>query len=253
LFMQALPGIRETNAPRAWAFALLGLREYLRRLRGDRRAESMQLELVGRLVGLYDEIRTPGWDWFEDGLSYDNARLAQAIIITAGTNPELARAREVGLSSLRWLVETQRAERGHFRPIGSDGFYRRGSPRARFDQQPLEAHATVSACCEAFQVTGDRFWVVEARRAFGWFLGQNDLDVSVFNPESGGCRDGLHIDRVNLNEGAESTLAFLGALVEIQALETRVLGIDEEPASGERSLPLLLSAANQTSRDKTLR
>ncbi len=246
LFMQALPGIAESTSPRAWAFALLGIKEYLRRLRGDRRAASMQQELLGRLISLYDQVKTPDWHWFEDVVSYDNARIAQAVITTAGKEPEHARAREVGLESLRWLVAAQRAERGHFRPIGSNGFYRRGEVRARFDQQPLEAHATVSACSEAFQVTGDRFFIHEARRAFGWFLGQNDLDTSVYNPDSGGCRDGLHVDRVNLNEGAESTLAFLSALVEIQALESRAIGIDEIPESGERGVSTMLSAANQT-------
>ncbi|HYQ44523.1 MAG TPA: glycosyltransferase family 4 protein [Polyangiaceae bacterium] len=245
LFMRALPGIAETNSPRAWAFAILGIKEYLRRLRGDRPATSMQLELVARLADLYRATKTPDWHWFEDVVSYDNARLAQAVIATAGKNPEMSGMLEMGLESLRWLLNAQRAERGHFRPIGSNGFYRRGEPRARFDQQPLEAHATVSACSEAYQVTGDRFWVIEARRAFGWFLGQNDLDASVYNPDSGGCRDGLHVDRVNLNEGAESTLAFLSALVEIQALETRVAGFDEVPESGERGLSELRSAANQ--------
>ncbi len=247
LFMRALPGVSDSTSPRAWAFALLGIREYLRRLRGDRRVAAMQIELLSRLVRLYDDVKTPGWNWFEDVVSYDNARLAQAVIATAGKNADLSRAREVGLEALRWLLEAQRAERGHFRPIGSNGFYRRGEPRARFDQQPLEAHATVSACAEAFQITGDRFWVDEARRAFGWFLGQNDLDTSVYNPDSGGCRDGLHVDRVNLNEGAESTLAFLGALVEIQALETRVIGIDELPQTEERGRSALLGAANQSS------
>ncbi len=247
LFMQALPGIAESGSPRAWAFALLGIKEYLRRLRGDRRAASMQQELVTRLVSLYDQVKTPDWHWYEDVVSYDNARIAQAVIATAGKDPALARVREVGLESLRWLVAAQRAERGHFRPIGSNGFYRRGEARARFDQQPLEAHATVSACSEAFQLTGDRFWIDEARRAFGWFLGQNDLDTSVYNPDSGGCRDGLHVDRVNLNEGAESTLAFLGALVEIQALESRAIGIDEIPESGERGRSTMLSAANRSS------
>jgi hypothetical protein len=173
--------------------------------------------------------------------------LAQAVIVTAAKDPTLSHELEVGLESLRWLVQVQRAERGHFRPVGSNGFYRRGGPRARFDQQPLEAHATVSACAEAFQVTGDRFWVDEARRAFAWFMGQNDLDLSVYNPDSGGCRDGLHVDRVNLNEGAESTLAFLSALVEMQALETRAIGSDVAPESGERGRSTMLSAANQSS------
>ena len=245
LFMRALPSMAESQSPRAWAFTLLGIREYLRRLRGDRVAARMQTELLARLVGLYERAKCPGWNWFEDVASYDNARLAQAVIVTAGNQPDGARALAIGLEALRWLVEAQRAERGHFRPIGSNGFYRRGEPRARFDQQPLEAHATVSACSEAFRITGDRVWLDEARRAFGWFLGQNDLDASVYNPDSGGCRDGLHVDRVNLNEGAESTLAFLTALVEIQALEARAGGVEQAPESGERELSPLLSAANQ--------
>src|SRR5450432_4512171 len=206
----------------------------------------MQTELLNRLLGLYQQVKRPDWLWFEDVVSYDNARLAQAVLATAGKGPEHSGAREIGLEALRWLVEAQRAERGHFRPIGSNGFYRRGEPRARFDQQPLEAHATVSACSEAFRITGDRFWLEEARRAFGWFLGQNDLDASVYNPDSGGCRDGLHVDRVNLNEGAESTLAFLTALVEIQALEARAGGVEQAPESGEREPTTLLNAANQT-------
>src|SRR5450432_2659516 len=246
LFMRALPSIVDTSSPRAWAFALLGISEYLRRLRGDRTAATVQAELLRRLVSLYEQVKAPGWNWFEDVASYDNARLAQAVLVTAGNKPEHARATAVGLESLRWLVEAQRAERGHFRPIGSNGFYRRGEPRARFDQQPLEAHATVSACAEAFRSTGDPFWLAEARRAFGWFLGQNDLDASVYNPDSGGCRDGLHVDRVNLNEGAESTLAFLTALVEIQALEARAGGAEQVPESGERELASLLTAANES-------
>ena len=248
LFMHALPGMSATRSPRAWAFALLGIREYLRRLSGDRAAAAMRDDLVSRLVRLYDDVKTPEWCWFEDVCSYDNARLAQALLATAGNDPSAIRAREVGLESLRWLVDLQRAERGHFRPIGSNGFYRRGEVRARFDQQPLEAHATVSACSDAYKVTGDRFWVDEARRAFGWFLGQNDLDASVYNPDSGGCRDGLHVDRVNLNEGAESTLAFLTALVEIQALETSAVGLDEAPESGERGLVPLRTVANQNAK-----
>ena len=104
-------------------------------------------------------------------------------------------------------------------PFGSDGFYRRGGARARFDQQPIEAQATVSACNQAFEATGDRFWRDEARRAFEWFLGRNDLDQPLYNSSSGGCYDGLHFDRVNLNQGAESTLAFLLALEEMTTVQ----------------------------------
>jgi hypothetical protein len=120
---------------------------------------------------------------------------------------------------LRWLVAEQTIG-GCFVPIGSDGFYPRGGKRARFDQQPIEAQSTMSACIEAFEATRDPFWRDEARRAFEWFQGRNDLDQPLYNPSSGGCYDGLHFDRINLNQGAESTLAFLLALTEMTMLQT---------------------------------
>jgi len=131
---------------------------------------------------------------------------------------------EAGLESLRWLVDLQRPEgdAGHFVPIGSNGFYPKGGERARFDQQPVEAQATVSACLAAYRITSDKFWHKEARRAFEWFLGRNDLNLPVYDPTTGGCRDGLHPDRPNENQGAESTLAFLQALLETKLAENFV-------------------------------
>ena len=151
-------------------------------------------------------------------LSYDNAQLSHALIVSghAADNPK---ALEVGLLSLTWLVGVQKSPHGHFRPIGSNGFYRRGRERAQFDQQPLEAHATVSACLAAYRITGDAAWLREAHTAFDWFLGRNDLGLEVYDATTGGCRDGLHQDRVNQNQGAESTLAFLLALAEMKRLE----------------------------------
>ena len=108
------------------------------------------------------------------------------------------------------------SEKGHFRPIGSNGFYRRGGTRANFDQQPIEAQATVSACLEAYRATSDVWWYEQAQRAFDWFIGWNDLGLELYSPETGGCHDGLHVDRVNGNQGAESTLAFLLSLAEMQ-------------------------------------
>jgi len=126
----------------------------------------------------------------------------------------------IGLEALDWLLATQRCEdNGHFVPIGSQGFYRRGGEKARFDQQPIEAAGAVSACCEAYQVTGDNRWRAEARSAFNWFLGDNDLQLPLYDSDSGGCRDGLHPDRPNENQGAESTLSFLMALLEMRSLE----------------------------------
>jgi hypothetical protein len=121
---------------------------------------------------------------------------------------------------LRWLADVQRAPEGHFRPIGSDGFYSKGQPPAQFDQQPLEAHSMVSAAIEAFRATDDPHWMEQARLAFEWFTGRNDLGVPVCEASSGACCDGLHADRINQNQGAESTLAYLLALAEMQLVES---------------------------------
>ena len=126
-----------------------------------------------------------------------------------------AEALEIGLTSLRWLASLQRTQAGHFRPIGSDGFYVKNGARADFDQQPVEAQAMVSACMEAYRITKDAAWSSEARRAFEWFLGRNDLGLPIYDFSTGGCGDGLHVDRVNENQGAESSLAFHLALAEM--------------------------------------
>jgi len=125
-----------------------------------------------------------------------------------------------GLEALGWLSETQRCETNrHFVPIGSQGFYHQGGEKARFDQQPIEAAGAVSACLQADRVTGDSRWRSEAWSAFNWFLGDNDLQVPLYDSATGGCRDGLHPDRANQNQGAESTLSFLMALLEMHSLQ----------------------------------
>jgi hypothetical protein len=129
---------------------------------------------------------------------------------------------ETGLKALRWLAEMQTSEPGYFRPIGNNGFYQRGGSRADFDQQPIEAHSMVSACLEAYRTTADNDWFEQARRAFEWFLGWNDLGLELYDSKTGGCRDALHVDRVNRNEGAESTLAFLLSLAEMQFTQNAV-------------------------------
>jgi len=220
LFQQSLPAIRETTSPRAWAFAILGIHEYLTRFAGDRRAGQVQEELAGRLLALYRDNRRDDWRWFENSLSYCNAALPHALLLCGQSAPD-ARMVEVGLESLQWLAELQRPEgpTGHFVPIGSNGFYTRGAERARFDQQPVEAQAMVSACLAAAQTAVGKSWHKEAWTAFEWFLGRNDLNLPLYDPTTGGCRDGLHPDRPNENQGAESTLAFLQTLLETRLAE----------------------------------
>jgi glycosyltransferase involved in cell wall biosynthesis len=227
VFEQALPAIRDTTSPRAWAFALLGIHEYLRRFTGDRQASQVREELAGRLLTLYQSHRADEWHWFEEGLTYCNAALPHALLMCGQSMPDNIMT-EAGLESLRWLAALQSSdvEGGHFVPIGSNGFYQRGSERARFDQQPVEAQTMVSACLEAYRITADKRWRKEARRAFEWFLGHNDLNLPVYDPTTGGCRDGLHPDRPNENQGAESTLAFLQSLLELRLAENALLTVE---------------------------
>ena len=165
LFEQALPVAAELASPRAWAFTLIGIDEYLRRLSGDRRANQIRESLTAKLMQRYADAATEDWHWFEDSVSYANAKLPHALILSGRCMSDSTML-ETGLKALRWLIKVQTSDAGSLRPIGSNGFYRRGQERALFDQQPIEAQATVSACIEAYQATNDAFWVAEARRAF---------------------------------------------------------------------------------------
>jgi len=225
LFEQALPSILVTTSPRAWAFALIGISEYSQKYSGDRMANQVRVELAGRLLKLYQTHRSDDWRWFERSLTYCNAVLPHALLICGKSIPNTAMA-EAGLESLYWLAGLHRADNGHFVPIGSNGFYEFGNERARFDQQPVESQAMVSACLEAFRITGDRHWNKEARLAFEWFLGRNDLKLPLYDATTGGCRDGLHPDRPNENQGAESTLAFLQSLLELRLAEQAHLSME---------------------------
>jgi glycosyltransferase involved in cell wall biosynthesis len=218
LFEFSLPAAVEFSSPRAWAYALLGIQEYLTSYPGDRDAQKVQFAVSCRLLKMYESIRQPDWKWFENILAYGNARLPQAMLLVGAARSD-ERMISAGLECLEWLLEMQRCEaNGHFVPIGSQGFYRRNGEKARFDQQPLEAAGAVSACLQAYRVTGDSRWRGEAWSAFNWFLGDNDLQLPLYDSATGGCRDGLHPDRANENQGAESTLSFLMALLEMRAL-----------------------------------
>jgi glycosyltransferase involved in cell wall biosynthesis len=231
LFANALPALTEFTSPRAWAFGLIGIHEYLGRLSGDSFVNQTRDALTSRLMELLATNSKPDWCWFEEELSYDNAKLAHALILS-GRATGNALVFERGLHTLRWLNELQISEKGHFRPIGSNGFYRRGGVRADFDQQPIEAQAMVSACLEAYRATSDVWWYEQAQRAFDWFLGWNDLGLELYSPESGGCGDGLHVDRVNGNQGAESTLAFLLSLAEMRLAQNMLTSFKAPIAVG---------------------
>ena len=219
LFQRGLPVVEQFTSPRAWAFVLLAMQEYLRSFSGDRIVNQLRDLLTTRLLELFQANSSKEWQWFEPIATYDNAKLSHAMILS-GHWTSRGEVFQAGLQSLRWLVERQRAKAGHFAPIGSNGFWTRGGERARFDQQPVEAYATISACLEAFGLTHDEYWKRASRRCFEWFLGRNDLGESLYDSSTGGCRDALHQDRVSQNQGAESSLAFYLSLAEMTQAET---------------------------------
>jgi len=217
LFAQAMPTVESFGSPRAWAFALLGLDAYCAAVAEDGDAARIRKLLADRLMSSLSAVETEDWVWFEDGLTYDNARLPQALIVT-GMTTGIGAYVEAGLRSLRWLMTLQTTPAGLFRPVGTAGFGDRRKPPQAFDQQPLEATATIAACHAAWHADGDVEWRADAARAFAWFVGSNDLSLPLVDLETGSCRDGLHHDRANENRGGESVLSYLLGLSEIRQM-----------------------------------
>ncbi|MCM2291939.1 glycosyltransferase family 4 protein [Allorhizobium sp. BGMRC 0089] len=217
LFSRAFEIVATFTSPRAWAFTLLGLDRYCASNAEDHIAADFRLMLAGRLLSLLEQTEKKDWVWFEGGLSYDNGRLPQALLLT-GVDTETPRFMDAGLRSLAWLMSKQIAPGGYFRPVGTDGFFDVGHDPRPFDQQPVEATAMISACLAAWRVTGDETWKAAALLAYGWFGGKNDLSTPLIDEETGGCRDGLHVDRANENQGGESVICHLLSSVEIRQL-----------------------------------
>jgi len=214
IFEQALTPVSSFSSPRAWANAIIGAQEYQRRFPGDMSARNSMNVLSKKLLRLYEDNKSEEWSWFEPVLSYCNAGISRALILSGRclSNEKTLRC---GIESLKWLITMQTSSSGHFQPIGSERIFERGSSKPIFDQQPIEAYSTVSACLEAYRTTKDKQWYREAEKAFQWYLGSNDLRIPLYNSSNGSCFDGLHVDRVNRNQGAEATISFLLALYEM--------------------------------------
>jgi glycosyltransferase involved in cell wall biosynthesis len=217
LFAEALPTAEAFHSPRAWAFTLLGLGAYCAVVPDDLHAQEARYLLADQLMASLASVETSGWVWFEEGLAYDNARMPQALIVI-GMATQTPAYINAGLRSLRWLMMQQTTPGGHFRPVGTAGFGEQRQHPHAFDQQPLEATATIAACLAAWRADGDAEWKVVAARVFGWFHGSNDLSVSLVDLHTGSCRDGLHPDRANENRGGESVVSYLLSLAEIRQL-----------------------------------
>lgn len=205
-FNQALPMVEKLHAPRAIAFSMLGMAAMLDADPGHERCRRLLTSSLALFRLLLSDAQRPDWSWFEIMLSYDNARLPQAML-EAGRVTGDRDAVELGLSTLRWLLDMQSAPAGHFRPVGTESFGLPYAQPAPFDQQPLEALATIDACLSAWRADGADRWAKAAETAYGWFGGENDLGTSLTSEDGTVCHDGLTAFGVNLNTGAESMLA----------------------------------------------
>jgi glycosyltransferase involved in cell wall biosynthesis len=218
LFLRGLPAVASFSSPRAWALSIIGIHAYLRRFGGDSTVRRFRAQLTEQLAELFRDHMADDWPWCEDVVTYSNARLPHALLMS-GKWLNRGDYIDLGKAALHWLMKTQTNEDGMLSLIGTEGWYVRGGTRAQFDQQPIEAHALVDACLEAFRVTREKHWLTHAHRAFNWFLGDNDLRTPMYDFTTGGCRDGLHSDRVSENQGAESTLAWLMSLLAMHDLQ----------------------------------
>ena len=218
LFRSSLGNFESIASPRPWAFAAVGLYYYLREFPDDQAARAMLKTLAKRLETTFQEHETVDWPWCENVVTYDNARIPQALIL-AGLALDDESLTQRGLRVLSWLLEVQTADQGHLSVIGNDGWLRRGGRRAPYDQQPLEAAALIEACKAAHRATGQEKWLIEMRRCFAWYLGQNDAGVSLIEFKSHGCHDGLLRGGVNQNFGAESCVSWLLSLLTMHEMQ----------------------------------
>jgi len=233
LFNRALKAVEHFSSPRAIAFTLVGMHAYLARFSGDSEVRRVREFLANRLFDQFKSSATKKWPWLENALNYANGKLPHALLLS-GQWMQRSDMIDMGIRSLSWLFTIQ-TEEGHFVPIGNNGWYEKGGSPSRFDQQPIESNAMIEACVEAFNITRNKTWIDSAVMCFNWFLGQNDLNMPLYDAKTGGCRDGLMADGINQNEGAESTLAWLLSLMTLQKLYAdEILKQSSQPSVGEK-------------------
>lgn len=207
LLDEIAPTLSQTSSPRTAAFLILGAEQIVRKRAASGLARQILENCAAFLLQLYESSGIDNWDWFETSLAYDNARLPEAVLRAAHILDD-KRLEEVGLQTLRWLRDRQTDADGMFCPVGTEQFGTAFARPARYDQQPLEAWATIDACLAARQLDASDMWIKHAQSAFAWFTGANVLGLPLASTQSGECFDGIGPHGINLNRGAESVLAW---------------------------------------------
>jgi hypothetical protein len=218
LFDRSLRALDALEFPRSRAYAMLGLAHAYPALHDVSYASAFR-RLADALIAGYDAARADDWAWFEPVMTYDNARLCEALI-RAGQALGDRQYADVGLVTLAFYERTTIVD-SIFVPIGNRGWYQRGGPRATYDQQPLEAYAMIDAELAAHDATSDPARIAAAELALAWYYGKNSRGIVMAH--GGGCYDGLAEDAVNRNMGAESTLALLAGSYAMALRQPRTL------------------------------
>ncbi len=214
IFDKGFPGVASFKSLRGKAFAILGLDQYQKAHPEDQNLIRNIDMLSNQLLNNYEHEPSSNWRWFESYLTYVNGRLPQALF-AAYENSRNQKCLQIAKESFEFLVEVQMIN-DKFVPIGNNGWYKKGGIRALYDQQSIEASCMIETALSAFRVTGDPKYETIAHMVFEWFLGRNSQNVRVYNPRTGGCYDGITPTGLNLNQGAEATVSYLIARLELE-------------------------------------
>lgn len=226
LFLEALPVVEHFTSPRAWAYTILGLQDYLSIYGGDISARKFLNDLALKIYQLFKNNASDDWNWCEKTATYANAILPHALIVAGKYIPD-KEIYDTGIKALKWLLKVQTAPDGHLSIIGNNGWLNIDGSRSKFDQQPIEVKGLINACLDVYYDTGDKKWLEESERCLSWFLGHNDLQMPVCDHKTGGCSDGLERQGINGNQGAESTLAWIISLTNMHSALRAQLPLDE--------------------------
>lgn len=217
IFKQSLPLLDKLYYSRSMAYSALGLDAYLQQHPGaDIAREGLGL-LAEKLLGFFQRHSSAQWPWFEPFFTYDNARLPQALLLAYRFVPR-EEYLQTALQSLDFLT-TVLFQNGYFDLIGNEGWFYNGKKKTVFSQQPLDAGSLAETYLLAFALTGKEAYQDLSHAAFQWFLGRNRLGKALYFPDTGACADGLDHHGVSKNKGAESTIAFLIALLSLYRWE----------------------------------
>jgi hypothetical protein len=207
LLEHSLPQLKNLTYARGYANCILGLYYYVKRFPDQERFINLMKVLSDQLCEKYDLHKRENWNWFEDQLTYDNGLLPSALYRVyeiTGSERYLQIADES-----RIFLESKCFASDWLSLVGNRNWLKLGSPSDPFAQQPIDAMAMVLLYESAWQATGDDNFIQKIRLCFDWFFGKNDMNISLLDSDTKGCKDGIEEFNINQNQGAESNIAYL--------------------------------------------